>query len=1487
MDGYGPERFMSHSSSGRHSNGRVNMSAFGDQYRTRVPPAAAVFNVVDQHGGPQPGRRPGPHFGAPHHGTEHGAFASGSSPSGRGFAREPMRNEQGRGDPRFGGDMLPGQYHAQHPQALHGFIPAGDPQQYPPGMNTAMGGLGGAPHQHGGMQNGQYRGGGFAMHADPYRDPHNRASYPSVGDPYRRYDPYARPMTHPEAHGGRQQEPRRSEGGFMDKAKEVAKTILGGISFKGFFSGGNTLGNAPANSGQQQAPYSGGVRRGDFYARPSAMHPGLQPRETARFRFVERPPVERETEEPRMPIEDGPAIANGRAPPSTYPPVRGEAAESVSQRIEASRNLTRRSLTATGGLDLGGDLAMRDEPVRPVERSIVKQEPRLGFASESEIKQFLDECEKDSPPSSSKPQKWQSAAASSAPEDSDEEDPRKKALYSGLVVRLCQDHQIARTKAHALLDKYAGKEAELFVRLCDHFHTEAAYYLKLETGLVVDDRYDEQRSSPPTATTTRTTEQSRTRKGSYSDTLLGGKKEEGKKLADAAPLSAGTGPVSSPGSTGMPSFTSPAVVPTSTAAPSTIIFGSTSGMTSVKPVASAANGAAAVSIFGSATGNGTSSAPSASTVNNIFGASGERGFAPKASPETSIFGQAAAISTTTASTTTNIFGGSGSFAAPTTAGTSMFGAPGANNSSSMFGGPAPSLRKDSFTDTSVPLPAVPEETAEMVAESPAPMKKEPANAESASKLEAKTKLAFAPKAEPAEESEKAVVAKTEYKKETNVEGPAEKASSSAENKGPPDGEKGPESGKDRLTLIIRNNIDAIYRKKNPKKLGGLDALMEKYNGKETALYKKVCGMYDVPFLDSKGGIILTYASEGLPDEAEMKEGDGDGAGGEAESTAATASSSSTSIFGAAPPPGGGLFGDQGGMFSASASTTTGGTTGLFGTGSTLFGGAGSSGGLFGAKPDAAAGEASKDGNSTSAAGTSSIFGSAAGGEKKSDAAAKNIFGAAPSTSGTSGETKSSDIFGALASGGDAKPSIFGNAPESSKSTSIFGAASGDAKPNIFSAPAASSADAKTNIFGASTAAPTKSDEANKPTSGGIFGGALDANPTTVTTSSIFGKPAEERRESTSTGILEKKNEQTSTSASTSAGATSNIFGGACSGTAAGTATTATTSNIFGGTASGGPDVTAIFGPGRPSVSSEPSVEGSTRKPATKRRSIFEATDTNASIFKIDPNAMFSKAPTEPLISGTNIFAANKPKKTSLLSERKKLISAAAANAAKSGSDKIGTPTFGAVTPATAGSSKETGDVKDPAAPSAASNIFGKPANGSAASQPGGGGIFGGGLQAGESKSPGGGIFGAPPKTSASSIFGGGGSIFGGDRNAFGGQSLTERFGADGTKEPAPVPVFANNTKPSGPDPALAAYQAKTAAAGGIQAIGSRKRRAEDDIDKDAPEGRAKEAAREPTLEPSDDNITTRGGKRSAAEASASGEQKENPFLKMVFSGASS
>jgi len=43
----------------------------------------------------------------------------------------------------------------------------------------------------------------------------------------------------------------------------------------------------------------------------------------------------------------------------------------------------------------------------------------------------------------------------------------------------------------------------------------------------------------------------------------------------------------------------------------------------------------------------------------------------------------------------------------------------------------------------------------------------------------------------------------------------------------------------------RCQLEAIYQKRNPHKLSGVPALLEKYKGKEAVLYAKVCKTYDL------------------------------------------------------------------------------------------------------------------------------------------------------------------------------------------------------------------------------------------------------------------------------------------------------------------------------------------------------------------------------------------------------------------------------------------------------------------------------------------------------------------------------------------------------------------------------------------------------------------------------------------------------------------
>jgi len=72
----------------------------------------------------------------------------------------------------------------------------------------------------------------------------------------------------------------------------------------------------------------------------------------------------------------------------------------------------------------------------------------------------------------------------------------------------------------------------------------------------------------------------------------------------------------------------------------------------------------------------------------------------------------------------------------------------------------------------------------------------------------------------------------------------------------------------------RVQVEAVYRRRNPMKLPGVEALMEKYKGKEVILYAKVCKTYD---LDHK----RLYADPGAwePYEKDAEEEEGDQKGG--------------------------------------------------------------------------------------------------------------------------------------------------------------------------------------------------------------------------------------------------------------------------------------------------------------------------------------------------------------------------------------------------------------------------------------------------------------------------------------------------------------------------------------------------------------------------------------------------------------------------------
>jgi len=283
-------------------------------------------------------------------------------------------------------------------------------------------------------------------------------------------------------------------------------------------------------------------------------------------------------------------------------------------------------------------------------------------------------------------------------------------------------------------------------------------------------------------------------------------------------------------------------------------------------------------------------------------------------------------------------------------------------------------------------------------------------------------------------------------------------------------------------------VQAVYRKRNPKKLDTVPKLMEKYKGNEKQLYVKVCKTYDLN--PSK---LYANADAWADEDKDVKDEEGEGA---------------DAVGSAGPPRGIGLGAATGGIFAGSGSAGSifaGGAqpakpvdfAGLFnttpGTGQTgglfqapLMAAEAASGGLFGsiaAKTDGSSLFSSAFGASTSSASSggavkldlaASLFGQATeGGVARSTASTSSIF--APATGSSGGFTF----------GGNTMPANSG----SPSGSSIFG----------FGAPASSAGSSGSNlfVFGSSTTSASS-------TGSSIFGFGGSTSSTTPAGTGFFG-----------------------------------------------------------------------------------------------------------------------------------------------------------------------------------------------------------------------------------------------------------------------------------------------------------------------------------------------------------------------------------------------
>eukprot|EP00933_Yihiella_yeosuensis_P030019 TRINITY_DN23696_c2_g2_i1.p1 TRINITY_DN23696_c2_g2~~TRINITY_DN23696_c2_g2_i1.p1 ORF type:complete len:212 (-),score=56.00 TRINITY_DN23696_c2_g2_i1:252-887(-) len=103
-------------------------------------------------------------------------------------------------------------------------------------------------------------------------------------------------------------------------------------------------------------------------------------------------------------------------------------------------------------------------------------------------------------------------------------------------------------------------------------------------------------------------------------------------------------------------------------------------------------------------------------------------------------------------------------------------------------------------------------------------------------------------------------------------------------------------------------VDAIYQRRNPHKLSGVPALLEKYKGKEAVLYAKICKTYD---LDPKKFYADPSAWEEYEKDVQEEEPSGEGA---------SSASASKEEGGAVVVPD--LFGNSSSTSTTTTSTTT-------------------------------------------------------------------------------------------------------------------------------------------------------------------------------------------------------------------------------------------------------------------------------------------------------------------------------------------------------------------------------------------------------------------------------------------------------------------------------------------------------------------------------------------------------------------------------------
>ncbi|CAK0909824.1 unnamed protein product, partial [Prorocentrum cordatum] len=252
--------------------------------------------------------------------------------------------------------------------------------------------------------------------------------------------------------------------------------------------------------------------------------------------------------------------------------------------------------------------------------------------------------------------------------------------------------------------------------------------------------------------------------------------------------------------------------------------------------------------------------------------------------------------------------------------------------------------------------------------------------------------------------------------------------------------------------LWRVNIEAVYRRKNPKLVGKVPELIKKYKDQQKSLavlYAKVCRQYE---LDPT----VMWATRKQEEPTEDDDADGG-----FKDNAFDAGDEKPSSAGKAGPEPGQDSSAPAGAASAGVGGGAGSLAGLFGgAGGSLFGdapsggsGSGSGGGLFGGASGGSIFSAKADGGST---GGGSLFsfgaadaGAASGGAASSGATAASLFAfgaapaaGAPAADAPSGAAPSLFTFGGPAvADGSAAPAAAGGAVADA-AASIFGAGGG-------------------------------------------------------------------------------------------------------------------------------------------------------------------------------------------------------------------------------------------------------------------------------------------------------------------------------------------------------------------------------------------------------------------------------------------------------------